>query len=69
MAPAPAYDEFGLFHENAEEFGIEMPAPPEVGRVSADVGGGSQLSALRWGHDRVVEATVRGFRQHLTAGG
>ena len=23
---------------------------------------------LRWGHDRVVEATVHGFRRHLTAG-
>jgi hypothetical protein len=22
---------------------------------------------LRWGHDRVVEATVRGFRRHLTS--
>ncbi|HEY3702892.1 MAG TPA: hypothetical protein VGL32_11600, partial [Acidimicrobiales bacterium] len=22
---------------------------------------------LRWGHDRVVEATVAGFRQHLAA--
>lgn len=25
--------------------------------------------ALRWGHDRVVEATVRSFRHHLTSGG
>jgi len=25
--------------------------------------------ALRWGHDRVVEATVRGFRHHLMSGG
>ena len=24
---------------------------------------------LRWGHDRVVEATVDGFRRHLTGGG
>ena len=25
--------------------------------------------ALRWGHDRVVEATVRGFRHHLMSDG
>jgi pimeloyl-ACP methyl ester carboxylesterase len=38
-----------MFHENAEEFGIAMPGPPVVQRVSADVGGGRSLSALRWG--------------------
>ena len=46
---APEYDEFGMFHENAEEFGIAMPEPPVVKRVSADVGGGQSLSALQWG--------------------
>jgi len=44
----PAYDEFGLFHQNAEEFGIELRRPPVVHRVSADAGG-AQISALRWG--------------------
>jgi hypothetical protein len=24
---------------------------------------------MRWGHDRVVEATVAGLRRHLAAGG
>ena len=42
------YDEFGLFHENAEEFGIEFRRPT-VERVTVDVGGAGQLSALRWG--------------------
>jgi pimeloyl-ACP methyl ester carboxylesterase len=46
---APVYDEFGLFHENAEEFGIAMAEPPAVTRVSANVGGGQTLSALQWG--------------------
>jgi len=45
----PTYDEFGLFHENAQEFGIELREPPVVQRLSADVGGGARLSALRWG--------------------
>ena len=31
------YDEFGLFHENAEEFGIDYRAPT-VERVTVDVG-------------------------------
>ncbi len=44
----PHYDEFGLFHENAQEFGIELREPPVVRRVSADAGG-AHLSALRWG--------------------
>src|SRR5947207_15793463 len=43
------YDEFGLFHENAEEFGIELREPPAVERVSVDVGPAGRLSALRWG--------------------
>ena len=45
----PEYDEFGLFHQNAEEFDIELREPPVVERVSADVGGGQRISALRWG--------------------
>src|SRR5438105_12868144 len=43
------YDEFGLFHENAEEFGIELRELPAVERVSVDVGPAGRLSALRWG--------------------
>ena len=27
-----AYDEFGYFHENAEEFGLPYPGPPIVRR-------------------------------------
>ena len=43
------YDELGLFHENAVEFGIAYDGPPDVERVSVDVGGGRRVSALRWG--------------------
>ncbi len=45
------YDEFGLFHENAEEFGIPYDGPPEVRRQSVEVEPGRNLSALVWGHD------------------
>ena len=43
------YDEFGLFHENAEEFGLPFVGPPVVRRVSAEVAPGRSLSALAWG--------------------
>ncbi|HZN14026.1 MAG TPA: alpha/beta hydrolase [Acidimicrobiales bacterium] len=44
-----AYDEFGLFHENAAEFGLPYEGPPTVRRESVDVGDGRHLSALVWG--------------------
>ena len=49
VTPAPAYDEFGLFHENAEEFGIPFDSPPVVSRVSVPIAAGYDLSALQWG--------------------
>ncbi len=49
MIDADGYDEFGLFHENAAEVGLEYHGPPAVERVHADLGDGRSLSALRWG--------------------
>jgi pimeloyl-ACP methyl ester carboxylesterase len=43
------YDEFGLFHENAEEHGLAFDRPPTVRRVFAEVAPGRRLSALVWG--------------------
>ena len=43
------YDEFGLFHENAEEFGLPFDGPPAVRRVGVEVAPGRRLSALVWG--------------------
>jgi pimeloyl-ACP methyl ester carboxylesterase len=43
------YDEFGLFHENAEEYGIPYAAPPSVRREWVEVEPGRRLSALVWG--------------------
>ena len=44
-----AYDEFGLFHENASEYGLPFAAPPIVRRASVTVPGGRMISALVWG--------------------
>lgn len=50
MSPELHYDEFGLFHENAEEFGLPFDTPPAVRRESVVVDeSGRRLSALAWG--------------------
>jgi pimeloyl-ACP methyl ester carboxylesterase len=43
------YDEFGLLHENAEEWGLPFTGQPDVARASLDVAPGQQLSYIRWG--------------------
>src|SRR4051794_14789374 len=47
--PRIAYDEFSMFRDNAEEFGIAWTGPPVVRRELVDVGDGRSLSALVWG--------------------
>jgi pimeloyl-ACP methyl ester carboxylesterase len=42
------YDEFGLFGENAAEYGLPFDRPPTVRRAFAEVPGGRRLSALVW---------------------
>jgi pimeloyl-ACP methyl ester carboxylesterase len=49
MAPRIEYDEFGLFHENAAEFGLPYDGPPVVRREFVPVGTDRRLSALVWG--------------------
>jgi pimeloyl-ACP methyl ester carboxylesterase len=43
------YDEFSMFHENAEEFGLPYDGPPTVRRLRVEVDPGRHLSALVWG--------------------
>jgi pimeloyl-ACP methyl ester carboxylesterase len=47
--PPLGYDEFALFHENAEEFGIPWRGAPNVRRTQVDTGKGQFVSALVWG--------------------
>lgn len=58
------YDELGLFHENAEEAGLDWHGPPTVRRVETDVGGGRVLSALRWGTDAPQVVLLHGGGQN-----
>jgi pimeloyl-ACP methyl ester carboxylesterase len=43
------YDEFSMFHENAEEFGLPYEGPPTVRREPVEIDPGRHLSALVWG--------------------
>lgn len=49
MVDRVSYDEMGLFHENAEEFGLPYDGPPVVRREAVAVGPDRHLSALVWG--------------------
>jgi pimeloyl-ACP methyl ester carboxylesterase len=62
MSAAPAYDEFSLFHENAEEFGIPW-APPTVRRAEVATSAGT-ISALVWGTGNPELVLVHGGAQN-----
>jgi pimeloyl-ACP methyl ester carboxylesterase len=58
-----AYDEFSLFHENLEEWGLDVEVPP-VRRFYVSVDGLRQLSGLRWGDDEPELVLVHGGAQN-----
>lgn len=58
------YDELGLFHENAEEAGLDWHGPPTVRRVETDLGGGRAISGLRWGTDAPQVVLIHGGGQN-----
>ncbi|MEJ7800078.1 MAG: alpha/beta hydrolase [Ilumatobacter sp.] len=49
MAQRVEYDEFGMFHENAAEYGLPFESSPSVERLETELSDGRQLSTLRWG--------------------
>jgi pimeloyl-ACP methyl ester carboxylesterase len=58
------YDEFGLFHENAAEFGLPYSGPPKVRRESVEVAGGRQISSLVWGTEAPEYVLIHGGAQN-----
>jgi pimeloyl-ACP methyl ester carboxylesterase len=58
------YDEFGLFHENAAEYGIPFVGPPVVRRVGVEVGPHRAVSSLVWGSTTPELVLVHGGAQN-----
>lgn len=62
------YDEFGLFHENIEEFGLDVTEIPTVARVETslvdDDGAERTVSALRWGEAEPELVLLHGGAQN-----
>jgi pimeloyl-ACP methyl ester carboxylesterase len=58
------YDEFGLFHENAAEYGIAYDGPPVVRRTAVEVAPGRSVSALQWGRGEPEVVLVHGGAQN-----
>lgn len=58
------YDEFGLFAENAAEYGIEWSGRPTVRRESVALPSGLRLSALVWGTAEPELVLIHGGAQN-----
>jgi pimeloyl-ACP methyl ester carboxylesterase len=58
------YDEFGLFHENAAEYGLPYDGPPTVRRVDVEVSPGRAVSSLLWGSGPPELVLVHGGAQN-----
>ena len=59
-----SYDEFGLLHENAAEFGLPNPEPAAVRREFVEVAPGRRLSALVWGEATATMVFCHGGAQN-----
>jgi pimeloyl-ACP methyl ester carboxylesterase len=58
------YDEFGLFYQNAEEFGLPYDGPPAVRRESVEIEPGRRVSALVWGSSAPELVLIHGGAQN-----
>jgi pimeloyl-ACP methyl ester carboxylesterase len=58
------YDEFGLFSENAAEYGLPFEGPPAVRRVEVEVSPGRMVSSLVWGTSPPELVLVHGGAQN-----
>jgi pimeloyl-ACP methyl ester carboxylesterase len=58
------YDEFGLFHENAEEYGLPDDGPPAVRRATTTLTDGRRISSLVWGTRPAELVLIHGGAQN-----
>ncbi len=59
-----AYNEFAMFHENAEEYGIVLDGPPVVRRENVSLASGRSLSVLVWGTSPPELVLIHGGAQN-----
>src|SRR4051812_19309474 len=64
MSATAGYDEFSLFHENAEEFGIPWRGEPAVQRVGVALPNGGVVSTLAWGNEPPEIVLLHGGAQN-----
>ncbi|HEX4864345.1 MAG TPA: alpha/beta hydrolase [Acidimicrobiales bacterium] len=64
MATRVPYDEFGMFHENAAEYGIPYSAPPAVVRREVTTDDGRKISSLVWGTSEAEVVFLHGGAQN-----
>lgn len=64
MTERVPYDEFALFGENAEEFGLPFDVPPVVRREAVEVAPGRKISALIWGSTEPEMVLIHGGAQN-----
>jgi pimeloyl-ACP methyl ester carboxylesterase len=64
MVEKVPYDEFSMFHENAEEYGLSLHAPPIVRREFISVSPTRRLSALVWGESEPEFVFLHGGAQN-----
>ncbi len=64
MTDRVPYDEFALFGENAEEFGLPFDPPPVVRRESVEIASGRKISALIWGSAAPELVLIHGGAQN-----
>jgi len=57
------YDEFSMFHENLQEWGLQVPVP-EVHRFHCAVDGLRHVSGLRWGSEPPELSLIHGGAQN-----
>ena len=58
------YDEFGLFHENIDEFALSVSATPVISRVWTRLADGREISSLKWGAGEPRLVLVHGGGQN-----
>jgi len=64
MSERIPYDEFGLFHENASEYGLAYERPATVRRAEVELPGRVPLSALVWGDGEPELVLLHGTAQN-----